>query len=165
MHVIAVPAVMDAAVVTVRTRLVVDMEATPTDRPVQVRPDVIAPVLKFTPATVIALIEPTVTVVKERVAVTPVAALTWLERTSEAAARAALDIGGYKTLPTVSNAIVVPVVIVTVPAAAVASALFLSPATTHEITVLAAMDAGVVTVSTRLVVAIAAVPAEMPVQV
>jgi len=41
-----------------------------------VRPDVIAPVLKFTPVTVIALITAAVAVVKETVAVTPVAALT-----------------------------------------------------------------------------------------
>jgi len=78
MQVIAVPAAMAvvAGVVTVRMRLVVDMEATPTVRPVQVRADVIAPVLKFTPVTVIALITAAVAVVKETVAVTPVAALT-----------------------------------------------------------------------------------------
>jgi len=49
--------------------------------------------------------------------------------------------------------------------AAVAAAAFLSPATVHVTTVAAAMDAGVVTVSTRLVVDKAAVPADMPVQV
>jgi len=49
--------------------------------------------------------------------------------------------------------------------AAEAAAAFLSPATVQVRVVLAAMDAGVVTVSTRLVVAKATVPAEMPVQV
>lgn len=78
MHVIAVPAAtaVVAGVVTVRIRFVVDMEATPTASPVQVRADVIAPVLKLTPVTVIALITAAVAVVKETVAVTPVTALT-----------------------------------------------------------------------------------------
>ena len=90
------PAATFIAGVQVSTRLEPDRVAAPAvEMPVQVREDVgEADMSKFTPATVIALIEPTVTVVKERVAVTPVAALTLLERTSEAAARAALDIGG-----------------------------------------------------------------------
>lgn len=49
--------------------------------------------------------------------------------------------------------------------AGAAAAAFLSPATVHVTTVEAAMDAGVVTDSTRVVVDRAAVPAEIPVQV
>jgi hypothetical protein len=93
LHVIAVAVAMDAGVVTVSTRLVVDMEATPTDRPVQVRAAVIV-VPKFTPATVILAIRPTVTVVKVTVAITPVAPLTVLERTIEGVVSRALNMAG-----------------------------------------------------------------------
>ena len=96
MHVITVAAAMAVVPgeVTVSTRLVVEaMEATPTDRPVQVRAAVIV-VPKFTPATVILAIRPTVTVVKVTVAMTPVAPLTVLERTIEGVVSRALNMAG-----------------------------------------------------------------------
>ncbi len=166
LHVMTVAAAMDAGVVTVSTRLVVDMEATPTDRPVQVRAAVIV-VPKFTPATVILAIRPTVAVVKVTVAMTPVAALTLLERTIEGETSKALNMAG-KTTPVARSmfASAVAVVIVTVEAAAAAAAL-VRPAKLHVITVAAAMTVvpGVVTVITRLVVATEATPTVRPVQV
>ena len=97
MHEITVPAAMAVAegVPTVRMRLVVDKLAVPAVRPVHVRADVgLTVVSKLTPATVIALIAPAVVVVKETVADTDVAVFAFLSRTIEAAAKAALYIGG-----------------------------------------------------------------------
>jgi hypothetical protein len=107
---------------------------------------------------------PAVAVVKVTVADTDVAALTVLERTMDGLTRAALNIAGNTSPEAVSIFEDAAVVMVAVPAA-VAAAAFLSAATVHVTTVAAAMDAGVVTVSTRLVVDKAAVPADMPVQV
>jgi len=90
MHVMVELAVTDAAVVTVSTRLVLDMEAAPTVRPVQVRADVgEVAVSKLTPATVTALISPGFAdTVNVTVAETPVAALTVLERVTDGAVSA-----------------------------------------------------------------------------
>ena len=57
-----------------------------------------------------------------------------------------------------------PVLMVTV-AAALTVALLVRPAKMHVITVVEVMDAGVVTVSTRFVVAMEAAPTDKPVQV
>ncbi len=121
-------------------------------------------VSKFTPATVIFDMLPAVAVVKVTVADTDVAAFTVLERTMEGLTSAALNIAGNTSPEVVSIFEDAAVVMVAVPAAAAAAA-FLSPATVHVTTVAAAMDTGDVTVSTRLVVDKAAVPAPMPVQV
>ncbi len=164
-HVTAVPEVTDAAVVTVSTRLAFDKVVVPALKPVQVRAEVGAVAAsKFTPATVIALMLPVVAVVKVTVAKTLVAALTLLDRTIEGETSAALNIAGNVAYAPSRFADEVPVATDTLNGA-VAAAAFLSAATVHVTTVAAAMDAGVVTVSTRLVVDKAAVPADMPVQV
>jgi len=110
---------------------------------------------------------PTVAVVKVTVAETAVAALTLLERTIEGVTSRALNMAGKKT-PVARSIFVgstVAVVIETVEAAAAVAEL-VRPAKLHVITVLAAMDAGWVTVSTRLVVdAMEATPTVRPVQV
>ena len=108
---------------------------------------------------------PVVAVVKVTVAETIVAALTLLERTIEGEVRAPLNIAGRTTENTPSmSADVDAVVIETVEAAAAAAAL-VRPAKMHVITVVEVMDAGVVTVSTRFVVAMEAAPTDKPVQV
>lgn len=122
-------------------------------------------VTKLAPARVILLILLAVADVVKVMVTEVLVSLTLLERATEGLTSAALNIAGKATEATVSNvAVAVAVVIVTPVDAAAAAAAFLSPDTVHVTAMLAAMDAGVVTFSTRLEELQTTVPADRPVQ-